>query len=58
MDKYKNCKYGVYAPLPDEQIGQVGRYIPNWVCDYPDDMIKKQARQKGFTQNCPYFEEK
>lgn len=56
MDKCKKCKYGVYAPLPDEQIGHEGRSIPNWDCDHPDDLIKKQAGQIGFTQNCPYFE--
>jgi hypothetical protein len=58
MDKCKDCKHGIYAPIPDKQIGHAGRMLPNWDCAHPDSTVRKLAKQKGFSQNCPYFEAK
>jgi hypothetical protein len=58
MDKCKDCKHGIYAPIPDKQIGHEGKLMPNWNCNHPDDKIRKLARTIGFSQNCPSFEAK
>ena len=56
MDKCSECKHGHNRPLEDKQLGHKGRFIPNWDCGHPDYEVRKQARQIGFVQNCPYFE--
>lgn len=58
MNKCENCKYGLYSPVPDEQIGHQGRFIENWECNHPDDEIKKKSIQKGWAETCPEFKTK
>ena len=55
MEKCKNCEYGINKPLPNEQIGHEGKFIDNWECNHPDDVIKKKSIQKGWVENCPEF---
>ena len=55
MKECKNCKYGVYAPIRDEQVGHERRRIDNWECEHPNEGIRKQSKQKGWAKECPEF---
>ncbi len=55
MDKCENCEHGVYSPIRNEEIGHQGRFIDNWICDHPNDEIKKKSKQKGWAESCPEF---
>ena len=58
MDKCKNCQFGSYEPIPDEQIGHKGQYLENWECEHPNPEIRKKSLQKGWSIKCPGFEKK
>lgn len=58
MDRCKNCDYGVYSPIQDEQIGHEGKMIENWECDHTNEEIRKQSKEKGWAESCPEYSEK
>ena len=55
MDKCENCEHGVYSPIRDEQIGHQGMFIENWICNHPDDEIRKKSKLKGWAESCPEY---
>jgi hypothetical protein len=60
MSKCEKCLYGRNAPILDRQLrgGKSRRLIDTWECDHPDWKIKKLARQKGWAESCPNFEQR